>query len=197
MNILENTSLMALLRVCTNDEHQKTESSPLMTEVMGERFSLSSYQHMLKRFFSFYASVEPMMKVFINSSGYHYTPKLPFLESDLNHMGCSLPLDDANFLPEHFLHDRASFLGVLYVLEGSTLGGSVIRNMLQKHIDVDRMATFFYPYGKSTRQNWEVTCAFIEHTAANESLPAHAICDAAIATFQSIRRALSDEYTLG
>lgn len=194
MSDLEQTSIMDFLRTHTMDEHRKTEASPLMQRLGASPFSLEHYKLLLQVFFSFYESVEPMIHSFIKYSkmNYQYTAKLPYLNHDLTQLGCSLPCA-RNILPSTFISDKASFLGALYVLEGSTLGGCVIRKMLQNHIDVDNMATFFYPYGKSTGEHWKATCAFIESTYAKGSVSSSAIADRAIANFQVIRSILGDE----
>lgn len=48
-------------------------------------------------------------------------------------------------------------IGVLYVLEGSTLGGTIIASMIGKqlNIPVDNGFSFFNAYGERTKSMWE------------------------------------------
>ncbi len=47
-----------------------------------------------------------------------------------------------------------SALGVLYVLEGSTLGGRIIAQLISRKLDVDAGFTFFLSYGDDVDTMW-------------------------------------------
>lgn len=189
-----HNSLIAQLRSATAQEHDKTENSPLMLRIMGVQFSIDDYSTLLTRFLAYYAPAEDALTNCIRTYNmpYFYTPKTPFLQHDLKHLSAPIaPLPSKmRLLP--FMHTPATFLGALYVLEGSTLGGSLIHKHLQQYISVDKLATFFYPYKKETKKHWELTRHFIDEYATEHSLDASEACHAAIQTFRSIRAMLDD-----
>ncbi len=56
-------------------------------------------------------------------------------------------------VPQVDSYERA--LGVMYVLEGSTLGGQIISGMLTKQLgDISNAYTYYNPYGESTFEKW-------------------------------------------
>lgn len=190
----KNTSLIQKLRAETHEEHKKTEDSPLMAQLMSGNFSLLIYQELLTRLLLLYTPLEAKIKDIITHQAidYHYEQKCSFLQRDLVHTQSDLSNINIKPIPLNFLCDKASFLGVLYVIEGSTLGGALIRKSMAKHINVDLMATFFYPYRSLTRMRWDKTCAFIERYAEEQQLNFDVISDASIHTFQLIREVLND-----
>lgn len=53
------------------------------------------------------------------------------------------------------ISDNASAFGALYVMEGSTLGGLIIKKMLSDALPLsDTQLSFFAGYGKQTRERW-------------------------------------------
>jgi heme oxygenase len=185
--------LLQRLREQTNNVHKKIEKNQLMMEVMSDSFSLTRYQQLLRSFFSFYQPVELKIKnlIFEHQIEYFYQPKCPLLEQDLLHLNVHNCNEDRKQLSTSFLHDKASLLGVLYVIEGSTLGGILIRKTIAKYINVNFMANFFYPYGQATRTKWQRTCDFIASYAQKEQLDIQSICEAAIHTFNMINKTLA------
>ncbi|MBS3955385.1 MAG: biliverdin-producing heme oxygenase [Methylomicrobium sp.] len=188
-------SLSEVLKKSTSCEHRKTENIPIMQDVFGNHFSLKNYQTLLKRMLSLYLPMERKMSAFlINPSlSYSYLPKSPLLQADLQNISnhpIHLTLTESD-TPN--LRSHEDFLGILYVLEGSTLGGSVIIKRLEQHIDVQKAATFFFPYRDNTQKKWAETRSFIDDCGHTLDLNHDFVCNAAIATFQSFRGALSDE----
>jgi len=121
---------------------------------------------------------------------YTYHPKCHLLEKDLLHLNYNMVEDHTKQLSTSFLYDQASLLGVLYVIEGSTLGGTLIRKTIAQYINVDLSAHFFYPYGKHTQIEWKRTCDFIQSYAQKEQLDFQNVCKAANHTFHSISESI-------
>ena len=185
---MEAPKLSKLLKDRTLKEHEETENSPLMREIMGDTFTETAYALLLKRLYAFYAPLESETERFLakHPIGYHYQAKLPLLCSDLLYFypaDTPLPVQKS-LVPA--IDTLESFLGVLYVIEGATLGGNIIRRRLEKHLDVDNAATFFCPYGKETGQRWRETQAFIDAADVQKLR----VCNAAIATFRAFKGAL-------
>ncbi len=80
------------------------------------------------------------------------------------------------------------WLGSLYVIEGSTLGGQVISRHLEKHFgwtDGHRYS-FFSGYGEDTGRQWQAVCAALESAPRQ----GNQIIDGAHLTFVHLRRCL-------
>ena len=59
-----------------------------------------------------------------------------------------------------YIHNNASAFGALYVMEGSTLGGLMIKKMIAGQTGLsDEQLCFFAGYGKQTRDRWNVFVA--------------------------------------
>lgn len=189
-----DTPLCLQLRQQTKAEHDKTEALPLMGAVLGEHFSMDAYCSLLKRFFSFYQPLERELQHFLShqTDAYPYQAKLPLLHRDLQFIARDemAPHIKEAVIPRIDQHE--TFLGVLYVLEGSTLGGAMITNQLKKHLDVTQGAQFFYPYQEKTYKQWQHTRAYIDGFAM-ASAKKDLVVAAAKATFHAIRIALNDE----
>jgi heme oxygenase len=191
----KQTPLTLFLRQETEQEHRKTENSAIMRSVMGEEFLTAAYQALLKRMLSFYSPVEQNIVTFESKTDltYHYQSKHLLLREDLTHLCSQTTSKEVKGSDIPAVETIEDFLGVLYVLEGSTLGGALIHKALDKHINASKAATFFYPYGKETKKRWNETRAFIDDYGEKEYINHNKVCDAAIATFKSIGGALNDE----
>lgn len=78
----------------------------------------------------------------------------------------------------------AEALGMLYVLEGSTLGGRVILNALAARGIEDHALSFLDAYGSDTGLRWrEFLCVLIRETRDDDALIAQA-CQGAVAAFR-------------
>lgn len=186
-------TLSCMLREKTAKEHAKTEASPIMSQMMGDNFSIDEYAEILKRFLIFYQAIEESIKNFlIDNPIYQYRYKSPLLISDLKSLNRNLTKKDHHHVNLD-IKDIEDFIGVLYVLEGSTLGGSLIRKTLVKHFGEEGSINFFYPYGKEVKKYWDKTKAFIDEYGDNPKIDKEAVYNAAISTFICIRKALNEQ----
>lgn len=65
----------------------------------------------------------------------------------------------------------ADALGVLYVLEGSALGGQFITKMISRQLrmeDTNEGFSFFNPYGEQTMQRWQAFKTILAHPFTEE-----------------------------
>lgn len=82
--------------------------------------------------------------------------------------------------------------GVLYVLEGSTLGGQVVLRGLERTLDITaaRGGAFFASYGARVGPMWRQFCAGLEAYAARVPHESGAAVASAVAAFHTFERAL-------
>jgi heme oxygenase len=153
--------------------------------------TLARYRGYLERFYGLYRPLEarldrlPFADVGLLLAARH---KVPMLEADLVRLGTdpgSLPLctelPSAGTLAEGF--------GVLYVLEGSTLGGQVIRRHLDCTLGVgpDNGGAFFVSYGVRVGEMWSTFQLALSAFAAAHPEARGALIGAARGTFDAAR----------
>jgi heme oxygenase len=117
--------------------------------------------------------------------------KTPWLEADLAHYGFyGTDLAECRDLP--LCEDVCAGLGVLYVLEGSTLGGQVILRSLQMKLGISATAggRFFAGYGALSGARWRSYLAELERLGGSPH-DAAVIEQAALQTFAAFDRWLA------
>ncbi|PRA26756.1 biliverdin-producing heme oxygenase [Pseudomonas poae] len=127
-----------------------------------ERLDAGWYQRLLPAYYGFYAPMEAALyDSGLIPEGFDQTlrVKTPTLLGDLNALG----LDEAAItaLPRcaelPTFDTPAACLGALYVLEGATLGGQVLRREMAQRLDInaDNGGAFLNVYGAETGRRWK------------------------------------------
>ncbi|RDC57843.1 biliverdin-producing heme oxygenase [Pedobacter chinensis] len=125
-----------LLRTQTAECHATLESLMFVNEIMNNSLSIDDYKKLLTINYIIHQKLENKLANMLDADladklDMKNRLKLSALEKDLNYWkidSLTLPgLDFELFIPEK---NNAEVLGALYVLEGATLGGNVIK----KHI---------------------------------------------------------------
>ena len=189
------SSVLSALRAGTHTLHVALEKRlPFFSDTL----DLERYTQLLAAYYGFYQALESNLLACELPEGFELSTRLktPALQQDLRALNVhieALPLCD-NFPP---LNNPASVLGVLYVLEGATLGGNVLRKHVSEQLglDADNGCAFLYVYGESTGKQWK---AFLDYLgsvpldAAAQALAVHAACS----TFSSFEQWLEDQEDL-
>jgi heme oxygenase len=122
------------------------------------------------------------------------------IEQDLRALGVNIASDYAKFPAERVpglrprkIRFRASFLGAMYVMEGSTLGGQFVAQHIQTLYggDVGAYNAYFRGYGEKTGEMWRT---FREAMAKLPSEEEANVIAAAKAMFAIFRLWNSDSY---
>jgi heme oxygenase len=181
---------MRQLRQATRLAHERVEASLSLLE---PGLTRGRYARVLEAFYGFYAPLEPL--VFAAAEAHEATvalelcAKVPLLVTDLRALGSTQA--DVDALPrcaELPRVDSASHtVGILYVFEGATLGGQIIRRQLQSSatLDGDGALAFFTGYGDRTRAMWT---RFGDRVDRAPSIDTEAAVGAAIETFEMLAR---------
>lgn len=182
-------TLRETLKTQTLDAHQSIEKS---MPIASADFSKEEYRSLLQKFYGFHV---PLERRFADFRAQHSglfpdgdRSKVPALSSDLKDLGLDesdlsrLPL--ATDLPN--VDDLRQITGVLYVIEGSTLGGQLIFRHLEEKFGSDIPRRYFGGYGPRTGPMWQ---SFIKWLEALPIEPQdHAITvEAANKTFRSLQ----------
>lgn len=144
--------------------------------------SAEDYAALLQIFYSYFGGLEQLIQDHLTVSSlpdYEKRRKANALATDIELSRGKLP----PLAPQHFLpviRSHAAALGALYVMEGSTLGGKIISQMLEKQLGLTRGLSFFKSYGDDTMQMWQ---RFKSALDEEENLPESEVIAAANETF--------------
>lgn len=148
-------SLFEIVKGETKSHHQSVEKV-LIKELKGLK-SLDEYANLLKRLYQFYVPIENDLQNLISdeivkdiSVRKHNSRLLQDIQSiDKSY--------DENPKTKHLKIENLSYaLGVMYVIEGSTMGGQIISKMLEKNLPVNdkKITTYFNSYGDNSLEMW-------------------------------------------
>jgi heme oxygenase (biliverdin-IX-beta and delta-forming) len=163
--------LSTLLRDRTRASHERTEAAVgAALDLAGPGPARDRYARLLERWYGFEATWARHAPVTLAALGEDYFAprrKLPLLAADLHALGrgdadlAALPTLPAAALP---LADPAAALGVLYVVEGSTLGGQHVAKAVACHTGLtpDRGLAYFASYGPDVGRRWRETKALLD-----------------------------------
>ena len=190
-------SLLNQLREATKLEHQLIEQTYPLSALMSKDLNELIYFDVLKKFFAFYKSWEESVVNMLDkySLDYQYISKIKLLKEDLLALGKST--EEINNIPlisnTPIVDTLESLIANLYVIEGSTLGGQMIRKKISSFFDKQDtiQPTFFDPYPKHCMKHWEMTSQFMVNTALHYKLDNKVICDNAVITFQLLREGIT------
>lgn len=161
-----------------------------------------AFMRLIQAYYGFYL---PLENALINSSSippdFDLTPRLkaPTLRADLQALGLTAEalgsLPQCDHLP--VIESAATCLGVLYVLEGATLGGQILRREIASRLglEAENGAAFLDIYGAATGRRWR---DFIEYlgTRPMDAGEREAVVAAAQTTFSCFERWLESREVL-
>lgn len=181
----------------TAELHSQVESALNPTLRFGTR---AAYGQLLRRLRPFYVTIEQMLATLSWSAiGFDFESrrKAPLLTADLSALG--EPIEDAREarspveIAYPVLMDLASGFGTLYVLEGATLGGRVLRKVIRANLDIDcsNGGSFYEGYGDDTQTRWREFGAALDDYCRDSKQRFDSAEAAAFATFTAIGCLLS------
>ncbi|TFY88636.1 biliverdin-producing heme oxygenase [Pseudomonas kairouanensis] len=196
MHSLAAPSLLEALRTGTALLHVGLEKR---LPFFSEHLDADWYQRLLQAYYGFYGPMEvALYDSGLIPEGYDAVlrVKTPTLLSDLGALGV-----DERALPrctELPLFDTpAACLGALYVLEGATLGGQVLRREMAQRLDVnaDNGGAFLDIYGAETGRRWKDFLDYLGRQPLDTSAKQRAV-DAARSTFSCFEQWLDSQEVL-
>jgi heme oxygenase (biliverdin-IX-beta and delta-forming) len=175
------------LKESTAKEHAALEKQ-LVTRIKNI-FSIAEYIQLLWLMHGYYHPIEKLLSPYTSHmagigdrrKSNHILRDIAFLQP-----GAEPSIRSCTQLPA--VRSTASAMGVMYVLEGSTLGGQVITKMISRQLqlpDTDGFS-FFNPYGVHTQQRWHDFKVLLEDSFSEEEKAA--IVHAANETFSTFNQ---------
>ncbi|MFF7107309.1 biliverdin-producing heme oxygenase [Pseudomonas sichuanensis] len=184
--------LLLALREGTRHCHKGLEAR---MPFFSESFDLAAYRHLLAAYHGFHAPLEARLSDYQGAE----RNKAPALVRDLLALGLGADAIDAlplcGDLPA--ISDEACALGVMYVLEGSTLGGQVLKRAMAERLGIDTEggAAFLDVYGPLTGAHWRGFLARLAGAAPCPDTQARSV-RAAVETFEGFERWLDQRGVL-
>lgn len=165
-----HADLRALLRSSTQARHDRLNQHVLLSGLLQPGYSLANYRRLLLTLNRLYSGLEPELTAFANGSAvvFDFAPrvKLPWLQADLRHFRVDPALFESALAPlcTPTIASIGEFVGTLYVIEGSTLGGQMIAKCIRQHLGLTPSggARFYYGYGEATASMWQGFIEFAE-----------------------------------
>ena len=196
----EAVCVQARLRKVSHPIHVRLNHHPLLAGLTGQNYSLTAYRTILIAYFHLYEKLEMRIAEFVQSHAvsfdYSDRLKLPWLLDDLIFLNED-PLSHAN-VPAHFIEipkieSVGQLIGMLYPIEGASLGGQVVSQHLINnfHFSISRGARFFNGYGDKTSEKWAEFCLFADSIQGSTKQCKDAE-DAALFTFNKFEEVLND-----
>lgn len=157
--------LHALLRQQTADLHRRLDRAPALLTLMRPGLTPSGYAEALRRYEAAHAGVEPALQALAPACPPGLPPyrsRLPALHADLAWLQAPPPA-----LPERGGAEPAmgpaAYLGMRYVLEGSTQGARVISARLARHLpQACEQASAFWRLQACAAADWPALCACLD-----------------------------------
>ena len=164
----ENMTLMDRLKSETSRAHADTEAIPFNACIMSGTMPQARYAGQLSCWNRLHVALEDALETSMNDRvqavWQDTTSRAPLLALDLQwHPDADVP-DEAqqataamiSWIESFASSDPVRLLGVLYVLEGSTLGGMILRKSIagMYGIEGDEGLAYYSAHGKEVMPNW-------------------------------------------
>jgi len=169
----ENQELfLTKLRQKTSASHKQLEDNEYSKAILLPTVTLADYQTYIAKMYGVVVACErdifPLINAVIPDLELRY--KASFILKDLENTGVETRF--LQNLPEyHFtVSNAAEAMGVMYVLEGSTLGGKFLYKHINQFLGLDAQngASYFWGYGQQTGLLWKTFIAALNGFAILE-----------------------------
>lgn len=156
------SALADLLRKTTKLPHHRLDHHPLLQPLARSTLSREDYQRILLTLawihLPLHQHLVAAMGKFILMAPFRISPRPDWLKADLSFFGLDDDLEDNPLLdrPMRPVKSVGELVGMLYVVEGSTMGGQVIARCLQQGIGItaDTGGRFFSGHAEETMRCW-------------------------------------------
>jgi heme oxygenase len=165
---LKGDTFFKRLKEETLPMHQALEQLPLSSSIASPTVTLADYKNYLLKMLPVVQDLEenlyPLLEATVPDIGQRR--KLQLLLQDLSQLEEVIPGMPVLPLTQTVQNVSIPFaMGILYVMEGSTLGGRFIGNNIQKNLGLtpENGATYFGGYGADTGLMWKHFLQNLDH----------------------------------
>lgn len=170
MDSVANMSLYQTLNEKTSGLHDAIETVPVLTELSKGTICLEQYKQLTSLFYGFWQPAERMLES-INLS-IPWVSRAHHLHHDLIKLGYSdddiCGISQCMLLPD--ITTAAQGVGMLYVYQGSQMGGALINKALSNaNVIPEECRTFYIPHTSNLAQYWNEFTNAIDHASFSET----------------------------
>lgn len=185
------------LRVATSNIHQKLHELAIFDDLNSGRFNRDDYINLLRGLYNFYASADWEILSASNkhpqsNNTYSYIPRADKLKRDLTLLGENAPYHVRKHpILKLKLDCPGQLAGILYVIEGSVLGGATIYGVLKQYpLQQRQLCQSYWAWcRRHGADRWRAARAYIEFLlTSSTSSDAHIY--AAQSTFLAMQKSL-------
>ncbi len=206
--------LSVLLKTLTQPQHDEAENHPLHAVLFGSNGparAREAYVRLLAQHLPIQEAFEPLLRgAAANSPSVHALLRehhyhLSALRDDLSvlqvspdlMLPCPATARFVAFIHECATHETASLLGIFYVFEGSTNGGTIIARRMKESLGLsgDAGTSFINPHGPLVRARWAEWKSALD-ALTFDATQRHAIVAAAQETFRLSHAVLADVHAM-
>lgn len=180
------------LRDATRDDHERLESR---LDILRRISDVADRGPLVRAFLGFHAAMEAAVAPWLADLpglAFEARRRTPVLQRDLQDLGLAPGAPQAGVPAPDSLGEA---LGLMYVLEGSTLGGRVIRREVAARGGEFKGLGFLDPYGEEAGAQWRAFLAILDRHTAVPDAEAASITGAR-AGFRHAERLLCEETAL-
>ena len=157
------------LKRATQDNHDELENLMYVQEIMSGSLPVGHYKQILITNYVVHKLYEAPLysalpQLLAGEINLYFRYKLAALEADMQELQLPLPNIDSLVYPAINYDADAKILGALYVLEGATLGGSVIVKKLKTNPNLNALNlnfNYYQVYGDQLIANWKTFVAVL------------------------------------
>ena len=158
------------LRQDTRLAHEAIEAVPCMRRLLAPDYSVQEYRLLLARLLGYLEPLEARLATWPGARFHLACLRSPKLRADLAALDVlNMPNQARSEAQISFdaldFRDESTRAGIIYVFEGATLGGQVIRRTLSAHLGpaVSNALSYFDCYNGAQGQVWRRTIQQIDH----------------------------------
>ncbi len=150
-------SFNLVLKKETEALHRSVEATPVSKAIMSPELTNDLYADYLQKSFLVQSAVETSVfsRVKTAVADVDARIKTPFILDDLMQLGKKHRPEGALLLDGDYRHTMPFNLGLLYVTEGSVLGGQYIMKNVRKTLGEQAPCAFLNVYGERTGSTWK------------------------------------------
>lgn len=163
-----------LLRRETRTQHDVLDNHPAFLALVNGSLSLPDYGRLMQAFHGFYRMLDPYLesacgRFAVAEAGFRYEGRAALLESDLIALGLGdkaiRPVPNAALREP--VRSAAALGGMLYVFEGSLLGGAVLCAATEKLLAPNAIGgnSYWRWCVAAAQPRWAMTCGLIDELA--------------------------------
>lgn len=182
-------NLHAALRNATKALHDELDHHALLAPLLRKSLTRQQYGEALMALHGIFAVLEEAVWDPATRAGFDYRDrrKTPAMEADLRELGHEFSPSRISILPPRSI---GALTGMLYTLEGSTLGAQAIARQLPRSDAWPLPMRYFSGYGDQTLARWQAFWAFVERVCPAEAVDQ--ACVTAVMTFEAIKCQLDE-----